>query len=392
MQARRHLCRRRPDLAQQRVSGPSNPDDANVLKGLADLIDGRRTRELDPVELLRLGYGTTEDLGRALETLANAGRVQRAEAWICPVERCGRAMSDEERLTGVCPYCETDFRETGDEPFARTVYRVPGELSRDIEWMVVVHGMNTFGPWQEDLSWRLSNKLRYSAPVLIYKYGMVRLSVLLRFRHRQLVHALGRRLRRAAHFAAEFRRKRAPDVILHSFGTLLFARLLEDPQFADLKFGRVILAGSIVRPDHRWAHFVDSGRVEAVLNHCGDRDKIVELADAFIPGSGPSGRRGFLDEAVFSLVAAGYDHSTFFEPQGLDESLAPGGLWDRFLRLPLSTFEPARMAPTASATWRPLIGGVQPSLAILILLLGAALIAVVAGGVLCLAIGSICGH
>lgn len=391
MQARRHLCRGGPDLAQQRVSGSSDPGDADMLNALDDLIEGRRTRELDPVELERLGHGTADDLRRALETLADAGRVERAEAWICPAAHCGRAMSDEERLSRVCPYCETDFRETGDEPFARTVYRVPGELSRDIEWMVVIHGMNTFGPWQEDLSWRLSNKLRYSAPVLIYKYGMVRLGVLLRFRHRQLVQALGRKLRRAAHFAAEFRRKRAPDVILHSFGTLLFARLLEDPQFGDLKFGRVILAGSIVRPDHRWARFVDSGRVEAVLNHCGGRDKTVELADAFIPGSGPSGRRGFVDGAVFSLVTPDYDHSTFFEPKGLDESLTPGGLWDRFLRLPLSTFEPARMEPAAAA-WRPLFGLVQPCLAILVLLLATALAAVVLAGLVSLASGLVHGR
>jgi hypothetical protein len=52
--------------------------------------------------------------------------------------------------------------------------------------------------------------------------------------------------------------------------------------------------------------------------------------------------------------AEGYDHSTFFEDRGLDESLAPDGLWDRFLRIPLNTLEAERMDDRPAKSWRPL--------------------------------------
>jgi len=366
------------------VSALRPEPDGELLAALTARIAARTTRELDPVELAGAGLGSQEALGKALETLAEGGQVDRVVKWVCPETNCGRPLAEADRSANLCPHCQIDFRETGEEPIARTIYSISGELSRDIEWMIVIHGMNTLGPWQEELSWRLSNKFRYSAPVHIYKYGLVRLGVLLRFQHRQLVRALGHRVRRAAGFAAEFRRKRAPDVILHSFGTLLFARLLDDPEFADLRFGRVILAGSIVRPDHKWARHLETGRVEAILNHCGDEDRIVELANPFIPGSGPSGRRGLRDPRAYSVVAPGYNHSTFFEDRGLSENLAHDGVWDRFLRLPLNTFEGARMGPDAAAHWRPLFPVVQPVLAILVLLIVVGVIGVLLAGLVCL--------
>lgn len=350
------------------MSGSAEPPaGGDLIPWLKDRIGAGDSPELDPVELAKVGQapGGEAELRVGLESLAEAGAVRRTTKTLCPIATCGAALSADDVAAARCPRCETDYRETGDEPLSRAVYRIAGDLSREIQWAVVAHGMNTRGPWQEELSWRLSNKFRVSAPVLIYKYGFVQLGVLFEFRHRALVRALGKDIRRAVGFAGEFGRRRAPDMILHSFGTLLFARLLEDPDFQDLRFGRVILAGSIVRPDHVLARHLESGRVEAILNHCGSTDRIVDLAAWFIPRSGPSGRVGLRDRASYSIVTPDWGHSTYFEPDGLTEDLRPNGLWDRFLRRPLATFEGERMPADLATAWRPMPSWVQPTVRVL---------------------------
>lgn len=339
------------------MSKTAGAADAALFASLRAMIDDGGTPEFDPVRLSGQGRPgwTPARLSSALDALAGEGLLARAETLLCPVATCRRPISESDIAMNRCPNCTTDFRTLDDpEPTRRTVYRQAGPLSRDLQWAVVIHGMNTFGPWQEEFSWRLALKLRYSAPVLIYKYGLIRVSVLFRFRHRALVQALGDRLVKSVALAAATSRTRPPDVILHSFGTLLFAKLLDHPSFTALKFGRVILAGSIVRPDHVWSEHLKAGRIEAVLNHCGSRDHIVDLAAFAIPDSGPSGRVGIADPAVLNVCAEGYDHSIFFEQRGLDESLAKDGLWDRFLRVPLSALEAARMDAKAARRWRPL--------------------------------------
>jgi hypothetical protein len=353
------------------MSGKPDADPALVAE-LTALIDEGSTPEVDPIELAKRGESgwTLGQLTGALEALVVQGRLARTEKILCPVKDCSRPISAEDVAANHCPHCGTDLRTLDEAPIVRFVFRHSGPLSRDLQWAVVAHGMNTFGPWEEEFSWRLALKLRYSAPVLIYKYGMVRLGVLFRFRHRALVRTFGKRIRQSVVHATDSGRTRAPDVILHSFGTLLFAKLLDDPDFRDLRFGRVILAGSIVRPDHAWARFIRSGRVEAVLNHCGSKDHIVDLAAFAIPDTGPSGRVGFSDAAVLSVQADGFDHSTFFEAYGLDASLAPGNLWDAFLRAPPEALENLRMDRRPALTWRALPAPLRRIALPVVLLLG----------------------
>lgn len=363
-------------MAEERL-GPSAPHE--VTERLRTLVGSRATREIDPRELAAGGSDQLDVLTAALEALAREGGVTAVPKWTCPETGCGLPLSEDDVQARRCPHCQADYRETGNEPSSHTVFRVEGELSRDIQWVVVVHGMNTLGPWQEELSWRLGNTFRYSAPVLIYKYGLIRVGVLFRFRHRQLVEALGKRLQRAVAFARDAGRARAPDVVLHSFGTLLFAKLLKDPRFADLRFGRVVLAGSIVRPDYDWSAQIAAGRVEAVLNHCGDRDWVVGLAGPTIPDTGASGRIGLRDCAVHNVAAPGYGHGTFFEARGLDECLADEGLWDRFFRLPLANFQAEHMPVPRAARWRPLPSLVQRlTAAVVVLIIALAVVLTVA--------------
>lgn len=344
------------------MSGAPGLVDSALVAELRALAADGAVPELDPVELAQTGKTgwTTPRLEAALEALMAEGALDRAEKHLCPVSTCGQPVSDGDIEAGRCPHCTTDYRTLEDaEPIVRTVYRHGGPISRDLQWAIVIHGMNTLGPWQEEFSWRLALKLRYSAPVLIYKYGIYRAGVLFRSSHRVAVRRLGARIAGSVALAVASNRKRPPDVVLHSFATLLFAKLLDEPKFKDLRFGRVILAGSIVRPDYVWRRHVDAGRVEAILNHCGSKDRIVDLAAFAIPDAGPSGRVGSSDPTVLSARTEGYDHSTFFQNRGLDESLAPSGLWDRFLRVPVAALEVNRMDLGPAKSWRPLPWGLR---------------------------------
>ena len=106
------------------------------------------------------------------------------------------------------------------------------------------------------------------------------------------------------------------------------------PDHSDLKFGRVLLAGCILRPDFDWQKHIDNKRVEAVLNHYGTADIPVRIAHWFIPDSGPAGRIGFSKPGPLNVPAEGYGHSEFFALEKLRAILTDGGVWERFLTLP----------------------------------------------------------
>jgi len=144
------------------------------------------------------------------------------------------------------------------------------------------------------------------------------------------------------------------DIVIHSFGSQLFRLVLELADCSDLRFGRVIAVGSVIRPDFDWSSYIRDGRIEAVLDQCGGSDRAVPFAQFTIPGTGPGGRHGFTDPAAINLRNGEYGHSTAFTEGELARNLVRGGPWDRFLREPLSTFsDPTRFVPNA---WSPAPG------------------------------------
>ncbi|MEO7325078.1 MAG: hypothetical protein ABIW82_09655 [Dokdonella sp.] len=314
--------------------------------------------EFDPVDFAA-AVGTPwpdASLQSFLDKAVTSGTLDRVDAWRCPNPNCRRTLDAGMVESGECPHCGSDFREQGTQPEVIVRYRFAGEVSRDIHWMIVVHGMNSRARWQEDFSWRIANRLKYSAPVLIYKYGWATIDVLVAWRHRQLAQDLGARIRRAIADASEHGITDLPDVVVHSFGSRLFALLLGDPSFADLSFGRVICAGSVVRPDFNWSALIEVGRIEAVLNHVGGNDATVPLAQFLIPGSGPGGKVGYLDERCLNVCSADFGHSSCLSEATMEQTLAENGLWDRFLRHPLKAFSADGLftAQRWKPAWAPL--------------------------------------
>ncbi|WP_163276873.1 hypothetical protein, partial [Klebsiella aerogenes] len=89
-----------------------------------------------------------------------------------------------------------------------------------------------------------------------------------------------------------------------------FSLVLLDEAFSGLRFGRVITAGCIIRPDFDWSTLIAGGRVAAVLNHCGGKDRPVPWAHYTIPGTGPAARRGFGDPQTFNAMNAEFGQSS----------------------------------------------------------------------------------
>lgn len=275
-----------------------------------------------------------------LESQVVDGLMRRIDHFLCPNPQCGETLDNGMLAAGECANCGLEFALEDEKPIASVRYRIVGKPSRDIPWMIVVHGFNTRGPWQEDLSWLIANKLRYAAPVLIYKYGWATIDVLSRPLQERQIKSLGRRMRKAIDYAKARGLVERPDIVAHSFGTHLFTEVLKDPEFNDLKFGRVITVGSIVRPDFDWTSLAGNDRIGAVLNHMGGRDMPVLFAQYMIPGTGPGARCGYLDEHAVNQLDPEFDHSEALRSTRLQEQLRDGGLWERFLTQPEGNFAP----------------------------------------------------
>jgi serine/threonine-protein kinase len=190
--------------------------------------------------------------------------------------------------------------------------------------------MNTVGAWQEAFNWLLSRIFKHSVPVAIYKYGVVRPGAVLKFRQRRLIWGLNARIRRLSGETQKSGFGGVPDVIAHSFGTWLLGHALQaDP---DLRVGRVILTGCILRPDFDWAALIPS-QVEAVLCHTATKDLWGRIAHYIIPDSGPSGLVGFNDRSTIAhAILHGGRHSDFFGDSTMTDLFET--VWRPFLSAP----------------------------------------------------------
>lgn len=343
---------------------------------LVELIQGKvesnSVPTIDP-ELVRSelsGIVSTEDVITFLEVLVEDGALSAELSYYCASEQCvsentPRILTREELEKKTCSICDQAFSDAGKPGEARH-YLTETPATRDIRWMIVIHGFNTRGPWQEKLSWLISNKLAYAAPVLIYKYGFERLGIFFRSRHNTLVRRLGAELSSAFEHSQSIGRSEPPDVIIHSFGSLLFSKFLMSEEYSEFKFGRVLCVGSIISPEYDWKTLMASGRVETVLCHCGEKDLPVRIAQYGIPDSGPAGYLGFNDKAVKNIRSDDFYHSTALQ-ENLDSLLLNGGIWDRFFTDPSGQFSDDLLIKNPS--WKPHHKAVQWLTRTIILLL-----------------------
>lgn len=275
----------------------------------------------------------------------------------------------------ICPYCDHPFRDNSapddhcceanayilvpEEDFTTKTYFYRNSLpSRDIRWVVVIHGMNTRGPWQEEFAWGLSQTFGHTIPQYIYKYGLLRIGVLRKRVQRHEVLELAEKLRRLSECLTGVYAGTRPDIIAHSFGTWLIHRVLKDNP--DIRIGRLILLGSIVRPDFDWQELVDRGQVEYILNHCAGLDEWVPWSHFCIPDSGPGGQKGFAARNLLNICSAEFKHDEFFTQDHMRGAFSKDGVWRRFLTRPAPNLPDSFPESFQASVWSasPVLGKV----------------------------------
>lgn len=184
------------------------------------------------------------------------------------------------------------------------------ERSREVSprpLVVSMHGIRTRGAWQKELTLEL-NAAGFDHEPLDYGF----------FRALRLLWPPARR-RQVEWFRDRYTSiltanpGREISVIAHSLGSYLVARALE--LFPEITLTRLVLCGSIVRIDYPWSRLVELKQVEEVLNDFGPMDIWARAAGWVVEDAGPSGVRGFEDEAggaVSQRRHAEFRHSDYF--------------------------------------------------------------------------------
>ena len=113
-----------------------------------------------------------------------------------------------------------------------------------------------------------------------------------------------------------------PSIVAHSFGTYILGNAML--RYPYLRFNKVLLCGSILPEAFPWDVLIDRGQVQAVRNEFGARDTWTRLAQAVVPGTGPSGMRGFLcTHERFEQERFDFSHSEYFERGHMEEKWLP---------------------------------------------------------------------
>jgi hypothetical protein len=337
----------------------------DLVQEVRKRLESGTSPEINP-NFFASGSSEATKVTQLFDRLVDDGLLTRKEVNVCPTPGCENVLDEE---ISECSKCGVDYHQTGDEPQRQRRYIVSLlNGSRDVPWLIAIHGMNTDGQWQEEFSWRVANKFWYHAPVLIFKYGLVRYRVLFQFFHKIFTRRLGEKISAAIEHARQNGISEPPDIVVHSFGSLLFSYLLASEDFKDLKFGRVIVCGGVVCPDFKWSDFIAANRIEAVLNHFSKKDYVVRLAQFAIPKSGPLGAVGSSDSKVFNVREELYGHSTYFEVSELAKNLDRGGVWDIFLKYPLDNIKDAIPVYQKKPKWIRFYGVVRYTTRLLVIL------------------------
>jgi hypothetical protein len=155
--------------------------------------------------------------------------------------------------------------------------------------VVAVHGIRTFGQWQERLEKLVRHRER---DIIFYSYKLgyfsflaflfppIRWLVVRRFRNE--LRAMTRRAPRAR-----------IDLVGHSFGTHVIAWALWGLRADEnISIHTIILSGGVLRAGFHWSKLIGT-RVTRVVNDCGTKDNILLLSQFLVLFTGMAGRTGF---------------------------------------------------------------------------------------------------
>lgn len=278
---------------------------------------------LDVVLPKRAGAPVSASSGLALLGQISRGGLLKKPARIIGVtahqEDIGKYREQFETACAVVIEAQNNKWEWKEKIASHIEYALSSRVSRTVNDSVVevltVHGIRTFGEWQNRLKncvGAITDAVGFNA----YKYGYFSgVAFVFPFARDREVDKLRVRLKEV------FSASSAKHLIIfsHSFGTYLMANALES--FVDelKRFDKVtlVLSGSVLSSAHDWSVIRENKNVR-IINECGDRDFILWISNAFILGCGMAGKVGFHgfnnDRFANRFYTGG--HSLYFDGNG----------------------------------------------------------------------------
>lgn len=183
--------------------------------------------------------------------------------------------------------------------------------------LISIHGIRTRGAWQKAITPPVSRAGIIHEPLDFGFFSAI--SLLFPFKRRKKVCWFVDQVTRI-----QDKYQVTPSVLAHSFGSYLVGGSLL--QYPEVRFDRIILTGSILPTNYPWRDRIAAGQCNRVLNDVGHKDLVVRLAEYCIEDAGPSGSKGFEDDAGGAVVQRHYStrrHSDSFYGLNYQERWIP---------------------------------------------------------------------
>lgn len=156
--------------------------------------------------------------------------------------------------------------------------------------IITVHGIRTFGDWQERLEKLVLSEGAGIEEVINYKFGYFSTAAFIIPIFRWFV---VRRFRRELIRLCAAKSRSRVDLVGHSFGTHIIGwSVAKLPVKSNVVIHTVILSGSVLKPGFAWRDLIGT-RVKRVVNDCGTKDAVLLLSQFFVLFTGMAGRTGF---------------------------------------------------------------------------------------------------
>jgi hypothetical protein len=174
------------------------------------------------------------------------------------------------------PISQRFFRMQQARPitFAQFMAVYNTDSDRDIKVVMTLHGVNTFGKWQKDITPWLGLLGWIHMPLDYAKYPSSIIDVAMFLMGRTREHLMQQFRDSYGEITTDAEMSPYKDhvvVIAHSFGTKVVADSLV--RYSNLmNFERFIFCGSIVDADFDWNDHLTAGRIQGVLNEYGSND------------------------------------------------------------------------------------------------------------------------
>ncbi|MCG7895818.1 MAG: alpha/beta hydrolase [Candidatus Thiodiazotropha taylori] len=270
-------------------------------------------------------YGLTEEknISKNCAILTLAATIRYKEKVKCEgkIERCALSPSiyQDHVPKEVCQNCSEKLPNRGAK-FARVLHGIGAGKSKIGQLVLVQHGIQTYAKWAEPVA-KVLDKNGFNTK--IYRYGFFPIFRLVLNKY----YGVSIKDRFLTHYKNAQKLNPYDDisVIAHSYGTLLIAQVLKERP--EVVLDKLILVNGIVPRDYDWDALIHAGRINRVLNECGDKDIAPILAEKAIPGAGASGTL-FFDEGSEEIINTRYKdcgHSTLLSVKHCDET------WREFL-------------------------------------------------------------